>query len=409
MRPHRAPAHAPARLSHPHSPKTLSTTVIAAITATAGVVPVFIVGSLAVLIRADLEISRFHFGLVVSAFWASSALSAIPLGRLAQRIPPSLLTPIAAGILGLTLGTLALSQEILHIALSLILAGCAGAALQLSISRILTESIPLQRQGLAFGIKQAAVPLGTLVSGVAVSLAASQFGWRLTTAAVGVLVAFGVPLIRRWSSSVAAPSAPRARVALARKRALLTLSIIGACGGFSGTSMATFVVEFLVESRIDVWLAGVILTAASLVTIVARIGLGWFLDYFPVSPAPVMAIIMTLGGAMLVALWIPLGPLALAVLVVFAYAMAWSWPGALLYIVARIFPKNVASASGVVQGFVWTGATSGPVVSAILITSFGFQLTWILLGSVLLLGAIVVFANVSALTLGNHSELAHTA
>jgi predicted MFS family arabinose efflux permease len=300
------------------------------------------------------------------------------------------------------LGTLSLSREISHFAISLVIAGIAGAALQLSIARILTEAIPWQRQGIAFGIKQAAVPLGTLVSGVAVAVAATQFGWRITTAATGILVLGGALLVMRWSASVSDPRPPRAKTKIPNKRALFTLGFIGACGGFSGTSMATFVVEFLAESSVDVWVAGVVLAIASFVTVCARVGLGWFLDRQFRQPASIMAFFMALGGAMLAILWLPMSPLTLGIVVVFAYAMAWSWPGALLYLVARLFPTNVASASGVVQGFVWTGATLGPMVSGLVITIVGFHATWIFLGLVLLMGTGILITNSPSLRVINH-------
>ena len=97
------------------------------------------------------------------------------------------------------------------------LAGLANAVAQPAINLFMAEQVAVERQGVAFGIKQSAIPSAVLVSGLALPLLAIPFGWRATFAvcslgplAVAVLLARQAPALRpAWTAS--APAAvPRA-------------------------------------------------------------------------------------------------------------------------------------------------------------------------------------------------------
>ena len=52
---------------------------------------------------------------------------------------------------------------------------------QLSSNLTLAQHVPASRLGLSFGLKQAAIPLATLLSGAAVPAVALTIGWRWRT------------------------------------------------------------------------------------------------------------------------------------------------------------------------------------------------------------------------------------
>ncbi len=60
----------------------------------------------------------------------------------------------------------------------LALSAAANALGQLASNAALAEHVPAHRQGLSFGVKQAAVPVATLLAGVAVPTVALTAGWR---------------------------------------------------------------------------------------------------------------------------------------------------------------------------------------------------------------------------------------
>lgn len=352
----------------------------------------FVVGSLAVLMRADLNIARAEFGAAVAIFWASSALTAIPLGRLAQRFSPRIVLPLTTTILAVSLGGLALVDNWVQIALLMAFGGAGAAGTQLSIARVLTTAVPWRHQGLAFGIKQAAVPLGTLVAGFAVALASTYIGWRWTAGALGLILAALVPAIWQWTRKTIKRTPREERRKLTSLSGLILLGTIGACGGFSGTSMATFLVDYLVEREVDPWAAGLALSLGSALTILVRVGLGHFADSGAISPRSLMALLMVAGGIFLASFGMPLPLGLLLAIIVVGYAMAWAWPGLLLYTVATRHPQDMAAASGVVQGSVWVGATLGPLVSGFVFSHWGFPIGWALLGLVLIGGSVIAVA-----------------
>src|SRR5829696_8760617 len=133
------------------------------------VLPVFLLGGQSVLVAAELGFDAGGLGLAVSAFFAVSALASVPTGRLVERFGPTITT--RAGILlaaGSLLGVAALARSYLALVLFLLIGGVANGLAQLGSNLSLARHVPPGRQGLAFGVKQAAVPAATLLAGVAV-------------------------------------------------------------------------------------------------------------------------------------------------------------------------------------------------------------------------------------------------
>ena len=77
----------------------------------------------------------------------------------------------------------ALVAQSLAILLGLLaVAGLANSVSQPAINLFMADQVPLDRQGLAFGIKQSAIPAAVLVSGLALPVLALPLGWRATFA-----------------------------------------------------------------------------------------------------------------------------------------------------------------------------------------------------------------------------------
>ena len=67
--------------------QTVASVATACAVATVGVLPMFLAGALGVLLRHDTGLSEFVFGIVIALFWLFSALSAVPAGRVLDRLP----------------------------------------------------------------------------------------------------------------------------------------------------------------------------------------------------------------------------------------------------------------------------------------------------------------------------------
>ena len=90
----------------------------------------------------------------------------------------------------------------------LAVAGLANAVTQPAINLFMADQVPRDRQGLAFGIKQSAIPAAVLVSGLALPLLALPLGWR-PTFAICAPGALAVAVIVAADRSAFAPPAER--------------------------------------------------------------------------------------------------------------------------------------------------------------------------------------------------------
>jgi MFS family permease len=147
----------------------------------ATVLPGFLVGALALQIRADLDVSVAAVAAGVTVFFAAGAVGAGPGGRLAERLGAlrSIRWCVISTAVCLLLAGL-LAQSLFVLLALLAVAGVANAITQPAINLFMADQVPLDRQGLAFGIKQAAIPAAVLVSGLALPLLALPLGWRAT-------------------------------------------------------------------------------------------------------------------------------------------------------------------------------------------------------------------------------------
>ncbi|MGH2804375.1 MAG: MFS transporter, partial [Thermoleophilaceae bacterium] len=242
----------------------------------ATVLPGFLVGALALQIRADLDVSVTAVASGFTVFFAAGALGAGPGGRLAERVgalrtirgclvttAACLLAASLSGTLGLLLGLLAV-------------AGLANAVTQPAINLFMADQVPLRRQGLAFGIKQSAIPAAVLVSGLALPLLALPFGWRPTFAlcAVGALLVAGVVgrSAERFAPPPERPRAPRPR------RALVATAVGAALGSAGPNSLGAYLVASAVDVGIAEGTAGLLAALGSASSLAVRVAFGRLAD-----------------------------------------------------------------------------------------------------------------------------------
>jgi hypothetical protein len=77
--------------------------LLAVAVATAGVVPAFLAGGLAVQIRAEFGFGEGALGLAVAVFFATSALASVTSGRVVERVGSSLGMRLAATVSAVSL------------------------------------------------------------------------------------------------------------------------------------------------------------------------------------------------------------------------------------------------------------------------------------------------------------------
>ena len=336
--------------------------------------PVFLLGGLAVLVRDDLGFSEVQLGLAASTFFSVAALTAVTAGRVAARTGAWAATVLGAATSAVALLTMSAARSYAVLLLALAVAGVANSLAQIGTNGTLAEVVPKHRQGLAFGIKQAAIPAATLVAGFSLPLVGLTLGWRVSFAASALLAVAYVLLAPRTGRRprTAGPAVTSGDVAVA---ALSVVAAAAALASAAVNGLAAFLVESSVASGLTPSQAGVLLGTGSALGVAARVLVGWLADRRPGGHLKVVAGMMATGavGMGLFATGAPAAFLAGTALV---FALGWSWPGLLTFAVVRLHPAAPARASSYTQTGVFAGGATGPLAFGLLVSAGSYRLAW---------------------------------
>lgn len=376
---------------HPLVRPPTRTTVATAAALACALVPVFLFGALSELVRADLGFDEAGVGAGVTVFFVTAGLGAYPAGRLTERLGPRvamLLGAAAAGLASLGIGVLA--QRWWHAAVLLAVAGSSVGLIDTGGAKAFADVVPLRRQGLAFGVKEASVPAASMVAGAAVPLLGLTVGWR-PSFGLGVLL---VPLI--W---LLLPPEVRARASdgpqPTRSRPATSTLLLIAVGSAAGTGAATAAASFLVPAAtlagLSAGVAGTLLAVASSLSILARIVAGHLADRVLHRELLVTASMLALGalGPLLLSLGVTTAAVVGGLLVLGA---GWSSTGLVFLAAVRADPGAPAAAAGIVLAGLSTGGALGPLAFGVLVSRAGYPTAWTAAAGAMALGALATGA-----------------
>lgn len=344
---------------------------------TVGILPVFLFGALAALMRDDLHFRQSQIGLATAAFFATAALLSVPGGWLAERLGEARTAAIAIVFAMCSmLGIAVIAQSWAQLLPLMILGGVANALVQPATNGMLAGSVPEHRRGLIFGTKQAAVPLASTVAGLALPVLGLTLGWR---GAFGVAAALGIPVL---ALVVMAGGRRRGPVALTRsslrgsKAGLLVLALAAALGAGAGNAMGAFYVDSAVSRGISAGTAGLLLAVGSGTGIVARMGWGWWTDRRRMDRIPVVAALMLVGAVGFAVIAVRPAVPVLLLGTVAAYAAGWGWNGLVVAAVVTAHPDAPAAATGITQAGVYGGAVLVPPLFGYLAETVSYGAAW---------------------------------
>ncbi len=380
--------------------------LLAVSVATCGVIPAFLTGGLAVQIRDELDFGEGALGLAIAVFFASSSLASFVSGRVVERVGYSLGMRVAVLVSAaslLSVATLAGSWAALVFCLAL--GGLANAISHPATHLFMARKVSQGRQGLAFGVKQAAIPTATLLAGLAVPSLATTVGWRWAFVASATL-ALVVSLLVPKEDPGAGPHRPKDKVTQtgdARLGPLLLLALGMALGSAAANPLGVFIVESSVAAGIEVGAAGLLLALGSAVGIGVRVLLGWFTDRREGGSLNLVAGMMALGtlGFLLLAGgagWV------LVIGVVLAFGAGWGWPGLFNFAVVKTSPGAPAAATGVTQTGASGGAAVGPLVFGLVVEGSSFGTAWLVSGALVFLAAVAILAGRRMLLRDRHAR-----
>jgi MFS family permease len=347
-------------------------------TTIACVLPVFLVGGLAVQIGDELGFTPFGLGLAVSVYFGVSALASVPTGALVERYGAARTARI--GILLAAASMLAvavLARSFAALVAVLALGAGANALGQLASNRALARHVPTGRQGLSFGIKQAAIPVSTLLAGASVPLLALTAGWRwafVAAAAAALAALWLVPQEERTGGRRAAAGSW-----IGVTGALVVLGAAATLAAASASALGTFLVDSSVAHGLNPGLAGLTLTFGSVVCIAGRVLGGWLADQRGDRHLPAIAAMLALGAAGLGLVAIG-STSALVAGVALGFGLGWAWPGVLNFAVVRLHPTAPAAATSITQTGVYAGGAIGPIGLGSVAAESGYPAMWIVAG-----------------------------
>lgn len=359
----------------------------ALVATTSGYLAVFLVGGLAVQISGDLGFGVARLGVMATVFFAASAAASVPAGWLAEHLGTrrAILTAAALSALSLA-GVAVLGRSWGALVAYLAVAGISNGISQPAVNLLLARGIAARRQGLAFGVKQGAVPAASLLGGMAVPVLGLTVGWQW---AFGLAVALPASLVL-LAPDVGAPAkrdpGSKLRTGDAPARALAALAMAAGLGTAAASMLGTFLVTAAVARGVAESPAGVLLAAGSAFGVAGRVFFGWRADLGDTRylvPVGRLMLAGAVGFAFLAVApslpWMVLGT-------ALAFGAGWGWNGVLTFAVVRTNPRAPAYATGVTQAGLYLGGMSGPVLFALVSERWSFAAGWAV-GSVLLLAA----------------------
>ncbi len=166
---------------------SLGSLVIVTSTLTVCVLPIFLAGALGVQLRHSLHFGTAGLGFAIGAAFLVATATSYGFGHLAERL--GAMRQMRFAVLAAAVSCAGIAAEA-HSLVELIgwltLGGMANAACQPAANIYLASTISENRQGLAFGIKQSAIPASMLLGGMAVPVVALTIGWRWAYAGVAL-------------------------------------------------------------------------------------------------------------------------------------------------------------------------------------------------------------------------------
>jgi len=377
-------------------------------------VPVFLVGALSPVIGADLGFDEAATGVIVMSFYLAAAVTAIPMGSLTERLGAG--RAMRTGVLVSAIGcavTASLVRSAWQLAVLMALLGVTLPLVDTGTARAFATSVPINRRGRAFGVKEASVPMASLLAGLAVPLLAATVGWRLAFLG-GVLVApvivlslnLALPVDPRRSRPRAGPRSSLPAVGAAPdgepdpgrpatsprlRRPVRLLAVSFALAGAGAAAVVTFLVPTATANGMSSARAGLTLAVASGGGIVARLAAGAMADRAPATLGPALMSAMLAGAIGTAGLAMAPQGIAFVVVAVLTLTAGWGWTGLGFAALTQATPQAPATAAGAGILGLAVGGTLGPVLFGRLVVSGSYPLGWTVISGLFLAGTICAY------------------
>lgn len=353
------------------------------------IMPLYLVGAMSVQLRDELAFGAAALGILVATFRVGAASSSSVLGRVTDRVGAvramryALLTAATS-----TLSIAFFARSWATLAIGVFGCGISSSLGQLAANRYLIRVVRGGRQGLAFGIKQAAMPTAAMLAGLAVPAVALTLGWRAAfILAAGASLAL-IPFLPRPSNAArAASKQQRERGAFTGSVRVLTFGLMFAMA--AGSTLGAFTVETGVAQGFDVRTASLMLTFGSLFSIVLRIAIGRLSDTWEDGHFTFVAGLLAVGSIGYLMLGFG-STVATVIAIPIAFGSGWAFNGLFWFAALRLRPDSPGATAGVIMPGGMVGGVFGPVLFGAIVERAGYGPAWAVTAGFALLAALLI-------------------
>lgn len=356
-------------------------------------------------LREEYDLSLGEIGLLLAAAWIGTAVTLLPWGLATDRFGERIVLTLS--LLGSALCLLgaayAPSFEVLLIFLGL--AGATGGAVNSASGRAVMHWFAADERGLAFGVRQTAIPLGGLVGALSLPPLAqtggseAAFVFLAMLSALGAVVGAVVLRGREIADGIEAAS-------IARTIAdgnLWRLSVGSGLYLYAQVAVMGFGVLFLVDEHgFSEQSAALVFAAGQVLAMAFRIGAGRWSDLLRARVVPLRRVGVAVVAVMVLTGMLASGPVWLLVpVLVLAGGLTMAWNGLAFTAAAELAgAARSGAALGVQQTVLSASGVAAPVLFAACVSRGSWALAFLVAALFPLLGWWV---------LGSLSERRHTA
>ena len=345
-------------------------------------------------------------GLLFGLAGVAAAIAVIAWGYIADRTSDRFVSVV--GLL-VTAGTISLAAlctlqgQFIWMGALLVISGISAAAPSIGIIKGMSGSFTGHpRLGLAFGIRQAAIPIGAGLAGLALPIIALRagLGAALIALAAGLVVA-GIamayalrhPRTHQHREDLPLATAPSPPITTALVPWSLIAPIFGAAIVLTATQVgvtALLSLYLFTERNWSYGAAAIAFTFVMIISGAARVLMGFAADRWPRARVLLLCAIGTLTAVLLLIVAMTGQYQISAVLLIIAAITGMAWASLTITVTVSAVPTaQIGQVQGVYHAMCWIGAGFAPIIIGLIVQQYGWPLGWLLLGMTAICGVLV--------------------
>jgi predicted MFS family arabinose efflux permease len=337
------------------------------------------------LVMADFQLTYAQGGLLMSLFALPGIAVSIPAGMLADRYGQKTIAIIAFALMIAGTAIFASGNSLPVLVLGRVVAGAGALTMLVLAPQLLAQWFAGREMGIAMGVFNIALPLGTILSLNFLSLLGENLGWRASawiSAAVPLIVMIIFVFLFAPAPGTSQRTRPKGESFLENIRLTgIPIWIVGIAWllfNAAVISMFTFTPEFLQSTGLTIASAGFVTSALMWPSIVLSPVVGYLIDKIGRKRA-----IIAIGGLAL-AIFIVMIPTAtswiLALMIIVGVAQVLI-PAPIFALITEVTsPERLGFGFGIFNTFLNLGIVAGPVaVGAIRDATGSYQASYALM------------------------------